>query len=168
MQAGKATTCEEARWALQEGCAAWGKHVVGDRVVDLAKGGRYDGVGEAFGRSRPATGFSADLVQWVAVTPLDTLPVSRAILAPCLNISDMTEAEKQLREKIATLRAAGETVIVAVDTGVTMETGVAVETGVSMETSELSESRLAAACDRQLTCNRQLVWQAGTWQVIGL
>ncbi|MGO0305549.1 ATP phosphoribosyltransferase regulatory subunit [Endozoicomonas acroporae] len=27
----------------------------------IAKGGRYDGIGEAFGRSRPATGFSTDL-----------------------------------------------------------------------------------------------------------
>ena len=29
----------------------------------LAHGGRYDAVGEAFGRARPATGFSGDLVQ---------------------------------------------------------------------------------------------------------
>jgi ATP phosphoribosyltransferase regulatory subunit len=28
---------------------------------ELARGGRYDGIGEAFGRARPATGFSADL-----------------------------------------------------------------------------------------------------------
>ena len=30
----------------------------------IAKGGRYDGVGEAFGRSRPATGFAIDLKAW--------------------------------------------------------------------------------------------------------
>lgn len=35
-------------------------YVPGARA-ELAKGGRYDAVGEAFGRSRPATGFSADL-----------------------------------------------------------------------------------------------------------
>jgi ATP phosphoribosyltransferase regulatory subunit len=28
---------------------------------ELARGGRYDGIGKAFGRARPATGFSADL-----------------------------------------------------------------------------------------------------------
>jgi ATP phosphoribosyltransferase regulatory subunit HisZ len=27
----------------------------------LAQGGRYDGIGEHFGRARPATGFSCDL-----------------------------------------------------------------------------------------------------------
>lgn len=31
------------------------------RAVRVANGGRYDEVGQAFGRSRPATGFSADL-----------------------------------------------------------------------------------------------------------
>jgi len=32
-----------------------------NRAVCVANGGRYDEVGQAFGRSRPATGFSADL-----------------------------------------------------------------------------------------------------------
>lgn len=32
-----------------------------DQGQAVAKGGRYDGIGEAFGRSRPATGFSTDL-----------------------------------------------------------------------------------------------------------
>lgn len=32
-----------------------------NRAVPLAQGGRYDGIGEHFGRSRPATGFSCDL-----------------------------------------------------------------------------------------------------------
>ncbi|WP_067586223.1 ATP phosphoribosyltransferase regulatory subunit [Endozoicomonas ascidiicola] len=32
-----------------------------DQGQAIAKGGRYDGIGEAFGRSRPATGFSTDL-----------------------------------------------------------------------------------------------------------
>ena len=34
---------------------------------ELARGGRYDGVGAAFGRARPATGFSADLNQLIAL-----------------------------------------------------------------------------------------------------
>ena len=32
-----------------------------NRAVPLAQGGRYDGIGVAFGRERPATGFSCDL-----------------------------------------------------------------------------------------------------------
>lgn len=32
-----------------------------NRAAPLAQGGRYDGIGEHFGRSRPATGFSCDL-----------------------------------------------------------------------------------------------------------
>ncbi|KGT48861.1 MULTISPECIES: ATP phosphoribosyltransferase regulatory subunit [Acinetobacter] len=32
-----------------------------NRAVPLAQGGRYDGIGEHFGRARPATGFSCDL-----------------------------------------------------------------------------------------------------------
>ena len=31
------------------------------RGAEIARGGRYDGIGEVFGRARPATGFSADL-----------------------------------------------------------------------------------------------------------
>lgn len=32
-----------------------------NRAAALAQGGRYDGIGEHFGRARPATGFSCDL-----------------------------------------------------------------------------------------------------------
>nr|MBV6628493.1 ATP phosphoribosyltransferase regulatory subunit [Oceanococcus sp. HetDA_MAG_MS8] len=38
----------------------WAAYAAG-RGRALARGGRYDGVGEAFGAARPATGFSADL-----------------------------------------------------------------------------------------------------------
>lgn len=34
---------------------------VADRGITVAQGGRYDRIGEQFGRARPATGFSADL-----------------------------------------------------------------------------------------------------------
>lgn len=34
----------------------------------IAKGGRYDHLGEKFGRARPATGFSADLKDLIAIT----------------------------------------------------------------------------------------------------
>lgn len=35
----------------------------------IAQGGRYDDIGRAFGRARAATGFSADLRQWLRIAP---------------------------------------------------------------------------------------------------
>lgn len=69
----------------------------------LAMGGRYDEVGQAFGRARPATGFSLDLRGLVTALPPAELP--KGILAPY--IEDLI-----LQEKIGALRAAGEVVIV--------------------------------------------------------
>lgn len=69
----------------------------------LAMGGRYDEVGRAFGRARPATGFSADLRALAAVLP--AAEPSRAIRAPHGD-------DPALRERVAALRAAGEAVIV--------------------------------------------------------
>lgn len=69
----------------------------------LALGGRYDHVGQAFGRARPATGFSLDLRGLATALPPAT--DCRAILAPY-------GEEEALQEKIAELRAAGEVVIV--------------------------------------------------------
>ena len=68
----------------------------------LAFGGRYDEVGQAFGRARPATGFSLDLRGLVKALP--ALKVKKAILAPYGN-------EASLINKINSLRASGEKVI---------------------------------------------------------
>ncbi len=70
----------------------------------LALGGRYDEVGKAFGRARPATGFSMDLREIAANAP----PVERrdAVLAPYL------PQEAALQRRIEVLRKAGEVVIV--------------------------------------------------------
>lgn len=68
----------------------------------MARGGRYDHVGEAFGRKRPATGFSMDLRELARLMP--GAARKRAIRAPW-------GRETELRARIATLRAAGETVI---------------------------------------------------------
>jgi ATP phosphoribosyltransferase regulatory subunit len=68
----------------------------------LSLGGRYDEVGIAFGRSRPATGFSLDLRG--VVTALAPARLSSAILAPAGNAKD-------LLVKIAALRADGQIVI---------------------------------------------------------
>ncbi|HEU4778126.1 MAG TPA: ATP phosphoribosyltransferase regulatory subunit [Telluria sp.] len=68
----------------------------------VARGGRYDHVGEAFGRARPATGFSLDLRELARLLP--TAERKHSIRAPWGNAPE-------LREKIAQLRKAGEVVI---------------------------------------------------------
>jgi len=68
----------------------------------VARGGRYDNVGRAFGRARPATGFSVEL-RALAGLGNGAAPVP-AIRAPW---SD----DAALIEEVARLRAAGEIVI---------------------------------------------------------
>ncbi len=70
----------------------------------LALGGRYDEVGLAFGRARPATGFSLDLRGVVTALAPAQLPL--AIFAPA-------QADASLSLKIAALRAEGHIVIQA-------------------------------------------------------
>lgn len=68
----------------------------------IARGGRYDEVGKAFGRARPATGFSMDLRCLLPLTP--DLPQRRAILGPRnSDASALFEVER--------LRASGEIVV---------------------------------------------------------
>lgn len=68
----------------------------------IALGGRYDEVGIAFGRSRPATGFSLDLR--VVATVLEPNRAEKTILAPA-------GSETDLLVKIDALRNAGDIVI---------------------------------------------------------
>ncbi|SMF51775.1 ATP phosphoribosyltransferase regulatory subunit [Alteromonadaceae bacterium Bs31] len=70
----------------------------------IANGGRYDHIGEAFGRRRPATGFSANLsvISRVLQEQINTV---YGIFAP------VTKSASQW-QKIAALRAQGERVIV--------------------------------------------------------
>ena len=68
----------------------------------IARGGRYDQVGKAFGRARPATGFSLDLLTLASLSP-NPKP-KNAILAPWDN-------DAQLKQSIDALRQAGEVVI---------------------------------------------------------
>ncbi|TFW10594.1 ATP phosphoribosyltransferase regulatory subunit [Oxalobacteraceae bacterium OM1] len=70
----------------------------------VARGGRYDHVGEAFGRARPATGFSLDLRELARLMP--GAERKRAIRAPW-------GTDPALRAKIADLRRAGEVVMQA-------------------------------------------------------
>lgn len=68
----------------------------------VARGGRYDHVGEAFGRARPATGFSMDLRELARLLPVAER--KRSIRAPW-------GCEPMLRTKIVALREIGEVVI---------------------------------------------------------
>ncbi len=69
----------------------------------IALGGRYDGAGEAFGRARPATGFSMDLRQVAQLAPA-ARPQS-GILAP------YAAGDRLLAGHIAALRERGEIVV---------------------------------------------------------
>jgi ATP phosphoribosyltransferase regulatory subunit len=70
----------------------------------IALGGRYDQVGQSFGRGRPATGFSLDLRVIARLAPRSE--ARGAILAPW-------PEDAQLHETIVRLRSAGETVMLA-------------------------------------------------------
>ena len=79
-------------------CAAY----VNDYPVAIARGGRYDQVGQAFGRSRPATGFSVDLLALAGLS--SRYIMTKAIMAP-------SEASLALQHAIVMLRTQGEIVI---------------------------------------------------------
>jgi len=66
---------------------------------ELARGGRYDGIGKAFGRARPATGFSADLESLLEVGSRTEPPKPVRVYAPALNNSALNEKIKMLREE---------------------------------------------------------------------
>jgi ATP phosphoribosyltransferase regulatory subunit len=70
----------------------------------VARGGRYDHVGQAYGRARPATGFSLDLREVARISPIEAR--SSAILAPW-------QHDEALRVSVTLLRDAGEVVIQA-------------------------------------------------------
>lgn len=80
--------------------AAYGAH----SPSALALGGRYDAVGQAFGRGRPATGFSLDLRELAQRLPAPDLP--GAILAPVAGAAGLEDA-------VRALRARGEIVVEA-------------------------------------------------------
>jgi ATP phosphoribosyltransferase regulatory subunit len=71
---------------------------------EIARGGRYDHIGEVFGRARPATGFSADLKTLLALGNRTAPAQTGGIFAPADN-------DASLRGRVAELRAAGERVV---------------------------------------------------------
>ncbi len=72
----------------------------------VANGGRYDHIGEVFGRARPATGFNTDLKALISLSRVVEAPAPGAILAPDAD-------DPELWQLISRLREAGEQVISA-------------------------------------------------------
>ncbi|MFN9771458.1 MAG: ATP phosphoribosyltransferase regulatory subunit [Burkholderiales bacterium] len=68
----------------------------------IGRGGRYDNVGAAFGRARPATGFSLELRELAGLLP--ERPPAPAVRAPW-------GADPGLADAVRTLRAQGEIVV---------------------------------------------------------
>jgi len=82
-------------------------YVPGHRQA-IARGGRYDGIGEAFGRARPATGFSADVRALMDLMRVDAeveaSPAQAIYLAPVLDseepgYSELVALMRDLRAK---------------------------------------------------------------------
>ena len=106
---------------------------------EVARGGRYDGIGEAFGRARPATGFSTDLKALVGASCAAPERSQNAILAPA---PSETQGDSALEAKVAELREAGERVIYQLE---------------GDETDPLD-----------LGCDRQLSHRDGQWALVSL
>ena len=69
----------------------------------ISKGGRYDHIGEVFGRARPATGFDADLKVLTKLSSLD-FDKKQMIIAPDI-------IDERLQVLVEELRVTGEVVI---------------------------------------------------------
>ncbi len=76
---------------------------------EIARGGRYDDVGSVFGNARPATGFSADLINLYQLSPASNI-IESGILAP-------DENDPELEKIIQTLRLDKQRVIVDLSDG---------------------------------------------------
>ncbi len=75
---------------------------------EIARGGRYDDIGEVFGRARPATGFSTDLKTLLNLSQnsseINNVESTLGILAP-------SDDDPELWTAIQALREQGETVV---------------------------------------------------------
>jgi ATP phosphoribosyltransferase regulatory subunit len=75
---------------------------------EIARGGRYDGIGKDFGRARPAVGFSTDLKTLRRISCLEFEQAGRTIFAP-------NESDKALKEVVLELRRQGDSVIYSLE-----------------------------------------------------
>jgi ATP phosphoribosyltransferase regulatory subunit len=74
------------------------------RGAEIARGGRYDGIGAVFGRARPATGFSADLESLMLVGREPEVAAVPGVFAPAAE-------DAALDRRVAELRAQGRVVV---------------------------------------------------------
>ncbi|MBK5969556.1 MULTISPECIES: ATP phosphoribosyltransferase regulatory subunit [Thiorhodovibrio] len=77
--------------------------------LEIARGGRYDAIGEFFGHARPAVGFSTDLKGLIGLAlaragSAASETVTGAVLAP-------NERDPELRARVEELRASGRRVL---------------------------------------------------------
>ncbi len=110
----------------------------------VALGGRYDHVGEVFGRARPATGFSSDLRTLLALdaAAASTLASGEGHTYPRAGIFAPASRDAALLVKMETLRAEGLRVVQALP-------------------GQIGD---AAA----MGCNEQLVQDGSKWKVVAL
>lgn len=66
---------------------------------EIARGGRYDNIGEFFGRARAATGFSADLKLLAALSQMTKNRREALVYAPFVEDSVLTETVRDMRAK---------------------------------------------------------------------
>ena len=110
----------------------------------MVLGGRYDGVGAAFGRARPATGFSLDIRE---LCLLAALPVMAAgVFAPALPSEASAEEQLARAAAIQRLRERGERVVDALP-------------------GELQETKGSGVVYSGGTCDRVLIQMQGKWVV---
>lgn len=79
---------------------------VPEQGAEIARGGRYDDIGQLFGRARPACGFSADLKMLIQLG-------NRGDVAPLTGIFAPAESDPLLQQRVEALRAQGRRVVVA-------------------------------------------------------
>jgi ATP phosphoribosyltransferase regulatory subunit len=107
----------------------------------IAKGGRYDAIGEVFGRARPATGFDADLKNLLNLGKRRYASAEK-IYAPALQ-------DASLDNCILELRLRGQVVVQ------------------SLGGKHKGKNKDQTAA-RELGCSQQLVKQQGRWMVVPL
>jgi len=77
---------------------------------EIAKGGRYDGIGETFGRARAATGFSTDLTHLVSLSSQSDSPAEQQII-----FAPADDSDTELMSIVTQLRQQGKRVIGQLD-----------------------------------------------------
>ena len=83
---------------------------------EIARGGRYNDVGGSFGAARPATGFSADLRQWLRLLPdRRRYDHDEDWLGPVLAPTALYPDDWMLGARITSLRMTGRAVIELLD-----------------------------------------------------